>query len=140
LPFHDTPKQKSSEQILKGKFSYGHPVWRTVSTQAKCLINEMLTVDPKKRPSINDVLQHKWLRDDAKVLQKARMLMSTKRCLVDTNSVNIEEPFSNVRITETVKSITRQRHVVNNKTLQDINQNMETDFTFTPPPKRQRVE
>ncbi|EDX05583.1 GD24241 [Drosophila simulans] len=74
LPFSDEYGTPAAQQIKKGRFAYGHPSWKGVSQRAKLLINQMLIVDPERRPSIDDVLQSSWLRD-APMLQKAKRLM-----------------------------------------------------------------
>lgn len=48
--------------IRTGSFSFENPVWGGVSLQAKDLINTLLQVDPNKRPSAAEVLNHPWLQ------------------------------------------------------------------------------
>ncbi|RZB39051.1 Pkinase domain containing protein, partial [Asbolus verrucosus] len=38
------------------------PQWELISDSAKDLIQQMLTVDPKQRITIQEVLNHRWLR------------------------------------------------------------------------------
>lgn len=38
------------------------PQWEFISDSAKDLIRQMLSVDPKQRITIQEVLNHKWLR------------------------------------------------------------------------------
>jgi serine/threonine protein kinase len=35
--------------------------WDLISTSAKDLIIQMINLNPKKRPTINEVLEHPWL-------------------------------------------------------------------------------
>lgn len=39
-----------------------NPQWDFISEQAKDLVRQMLNVDHNKRISIQEVLNHKWLR------------------------------------------------------------------------------
>lgn len=56
----------SDEQILKkvsaGRFSFPSPEWDAISAEAKDLISLMLTMDPERRPSAREALNHRWLQ------------------------------------------------------------------------------
>nr|XP_029714683.1 ovarian-specific serine/threonine-protein kinase Lok isoform X2 [Aedes albopictus] len=77
LPFSDEYGSPASEQIKRGKFSFRHRSWKSVSPQAKKLIYEILTIDPNSRPSIDDILNSAWLRDP-EVIRKAEKLMNVR--------------------------------------------------------------
>jgi serine/threonine protein kinase len=51
--------------------------WGDSSPEAKDLISQMLTVDPKLRPSAKELLKHPWLQASAEVL-RSKDLASTK--------------------------------------------------------------
>ncbi|XP_016987447.1 ovarian-specific serine/threonine-protein kinase Lok isoform X2 [Drosophila rhopaloa] len=91
LPFSDEYGTPAAQQIKKGRFAYGHPAWKRVSQRAKLLINQMLIVDPERRPSIDDVLQCSWLRD-AQMLQKAKGLMKLESMEIEEEENNFLEP------------------------------------------------
>lgn len=74
LPFSDDYGTPASEQIKRGQFEFKSRAWRSVSNAAKSFIRRMLTVNPKKRPSIDDLLHDRWL-DDADVITTAERLM-----------------------------------------------------------------
>lgn len=63
LPFADDYGTAAAEQIKRGKFEFRSSNWRSVSSTARDLIRELLTTDVTKRPSIDQLLKHKWLRD-----------------------------------------------------------------------------
>ena len=44
-----------------GKFDYPSPYWDSVGDPALDLIDRMLTVDPEKRITIDECLQHPWI-------------------------------------------------------------------------------
>lgn len=77
LPFSDEYGSPATEQIKRGRFKFGRRVWTTISSQAKKLIYDMLTVDPNSRPSIDEVLNSSWLRDQ-EVIRKAEKLMNVR--------------------------------------------------------------
>ena len=63
--FHSTAKPSPAglvKQILKGDFSFDTEEWRNISKDAKDLIRKMLETDPKKRLSIQQILQSKWVK------------------------------------------------------------------------------
>ena len=47
--------------IREGKFSFSAPIWMDVSDLAKDLIVKLLIVDPEKRLSATQALQHPFL-------------------------------------------------------------------------------
>uniref|UniRef100_A0A4W5Q784 Ribosomal protein S6 kinase, polypeptide 5 n=1 Tax=Hucho hucho TaxID=62062 RepID=A0A4W5Q784_9TELE len=61
----------SAEEIMKkikqGDFSFEGEAWRSVSQQAKDLIQELLTVDPDKRIKMCGLRYHAWLQDDSQL-------------------------------------------------------------------------
>ncbi|CAL8273341.1 unnamed protein product [Merluccius merluccius] len=61
----------SAEEIMKkikqGDFSFEGEAWRSVSQQAKDLIQELLTVDPNKRIKMCGLRYNAWLQDDSQL-------------------------------------------------------------------------
>jgi len=49
------------DQIMSGDFEYPDPYWTHISASAKDLINNLLVVDPKKRFTADQALQHPWI-------------------------------------------------------------------------------
>ncbi|XP_062163469.1 calcium-dependent protein kinase 29 isoform X3 [Alnus glutinosa] len=52
------------EAILAGKLDLKSPPWPSISTGAKDLISKMLTMEPKKRITAAEALEHPWLKED----------------------------------------------------------------------------
>ena len=50
-----------SQQIKLGRFDYPSPYWDSVGDPALDLIDRMLVVDPEKRYSIDECLEHPWV-------------------------------------------------------------------------------
>ncbi|KAJ1354608.1 putative ribosomal protein S6 kinase alpha-2 [Parelaphostrongylus tenuis] len=69
VPFHARSKTESAteimERIRKAQFSFDGEAWKAVSVDAKQLINGLLTVDPKKRLSMQELSHHVWLNSAA---------------------------------------------------------------------------
>jgi doublecortin-like kinase 1/2 len=49
------------DQILSGSFEFTKPFWDCVSQSAKELITHMLEVEPSKRYTAYEVMQHQWV-------------------------------------------------------------------------------
>eukprot|EP00047_Mylnosiga_fluctuans_P018588 m.72663 g.72663 ORF g.72663 m.72663 type:complete len:461 (-) comp7692_c0_seq1:4143-5525(-) len=70
-PFHIAPGAQAAPNPLYGKlgaeiasgaFDLDAPDWNGVSADAKNLVKEMMIVDPMVRITIDDALQHPWLK------------------------------------------------------------------------------
>lgn len=61
-PFWDEVQERLYKQIKEGRYDFPKPEWDTVSKSAKELIQRMLTVDPHKRITIAEALDHPWVR------------------------------------------------------------------------------
>ena len=59
LPFAEQTTAATTQAIITG--SYKFPNKNTVSMECKDLIMIMLTIDPKMRPTINDIQGHPWM-------------------------------------------------------------------------------
>lgn len=62
--FSDDFPYKLQQQIALGYFDYPSPFWDDVSRSAMDLVDSMLVVDERRRPTMQDCLQHDWLEDD----------------------------------------------------------------------------
>ncbi|CAE8582010.1 unnamed protein product [Polarella glacialis] len=52
---------KIEEKILRGLWDFDLPIWDKVSQDAKSLVSGLMTLDPKTRLSVDQVLEHVWL-------------------------------------------------------------------------------
>lgn len=59
-PFNGDSDQEIQRKIIKGDLSFKHPEWEPISKEAKELIKTLLNLDPPKRPSAADTLNHVW--------------------------------------------------------------------------------
>ena len=51
-----------TEKVAKGQYTFLSPWWDEISKPAQDLVSHLLTVDPEKRYSIEQFLQHPWIR------------------------------------------------------------------------------
>ncbi|CAM9187931.1 unnamed protein product [Ectocarpus fasciculatus] len=80
-PFHDDNQastKRSSRfmlfaKIKKGVYSFHDEYWSDISPEAKDLIARMLTVDPNKRLTADQALEHPYLKIDTTVLEGNNM-------------------------------------------------------------------
>uniref|UniRef100_A0AAF5PI69 Calcium/calmodulin-dependent protein kinase type II n=2 Tax=Wuchereria bancrofti TaxID=6293 RepID=A0AAF5PI69_WUCBA len=60
-PFWDEDQHRLYAQIKAGAYDYPSPEWDTVTPEAKNLIDNMLTVNPKKRITAEQALKVPWI-------------------------------------------------------------------------------
>ncbi|XP_037052409.1 ovarian-specific serine/threonine-protein kinase Lok [Bradysia coprophila] len=64
LPFTNDGHTVAQTLIKTGQFNFKKPQFEFVPETAKQLIKQMLTVNPSKRPTIDDVIMHPWLQEE----------------------------------------------------------------------------
>ncbi|KAI0340427.1 Pkinase-domain-containing protein [Trametopsis cervina] len=63
-PFDRDTQQQEMEAIIAGDYKFEpEEYWENVSETAKDFVRTCLTVDPTRRPTAAEALQHKWLAD-----------------------------------------------------------------------------
>lgn len=67
-PFIEQNQRELFRKIRKGQYEFHDEYWGSVSAEAKDLISSLLTVEPSKRLSASEALQHKWMMQDASLL------------------------------------------------------------------------
>jgi serine/threonine protein kinase len=60
-PFYEENNQKLFEMIKTCSYEFPSPFWDDISDSAKNLIRTILVVDPKKRPTAEEILAHPWV-------------------------------------------------------------------------------
>jgi len=65
-PFNGRENITILHKIAHGRFTFHHPVWKRVSDEAKDFIKFLLVPNPKRRPTIQEVLKHPWLAEGAR--------------------------------------------------------------------------
>nr|GMC47824.1 calcium-dependent protein kinase 29 [Ipomoea batatas] len=69
-PFWGETEKAIFEEILKAQLDLESSPWPSISSSAKDLIRKMLTVDPQKRITAAEALEHPWLKEDGDASDK----------------------------------------------------------------------
>eukprot|EP00095_Tigriopus_kingsejongensis_P000281 maker-scaffold816_size93094-snap-gene-0.12 protein:Tk00281 transcript:maker-scaffold816_size93094-snap-gene-0.12-mRNA-1 annotation:"peripheral plasma membrane protein cask isoform x4" len=72
IPFVGT-KDRLYESVCTGKLYLHTARWQYVSDQAKDLIRQMLTVDPEERITVDEALNHPWIRERERFVPKMHL-------------------------------------------------------------------
>lgn len=59
-PFYGDSQQELFRHIMKGVYNFDREEWSDVSAEARDVIASMLVVNPAKRVTLDEVLQHEW--------------------------------------------------------------------------------
>ncbi len=62
-PFYDESIQVLTEKVARGQYTFLSPWWDDISKSAQDLVSHLLTVDPEKRYTIQQFLNHPWIRE-----------------------------------------------------------------------------
>ena len=65
--------QSDFDAIRLGRYNFDHSRWKKVSAAAKDLVSNLLVVNPAKRFTIENILDHAWI--------KVRLVIPFERCL-----------------------------------------------------------
>jgi len=60
-PFNENQNAELFEKIKTAEYSFPSPEWDHVSDDAKDLISKLLVVDPEKRLTAEEILEHPWM-------------------------------------------------------------------------------
>lgn len=63
-PFYDDNNKKLFAQIVNANYSFPDPYWTNISAHAKELVTKLLVIDPSRRLSADQILQHPWMAED----------------------------------------------------------------------------
>ena len=61
-PFYDESIQVLTEKVARGQYTFLSPWWDDISKSAQDLVSHLLTVDPEKRYTIQEFLDHPWIK------------------------------------------------------------------------------
>ncbi|KAI5952339.1 srk1 [Candida jiufengensis] len=64
-PFYDERIETLTEKVAKGQFTFLQPWWDEISQDAKNCVSNLLTVDPKRRYTIDEFLQDPWMNKES---------------------------------------------------------------------------
>lgn len=63
-PFYHQDTTELYKLIKTGKYEFPNPWWQNISDGAKDLVTKLLTLEPAKRATPDDVLKHPWISND----------------------------------------------------------------------------
>ncbi|KAL7537450.1 hypothetical protein ACHAXR_007827 [Thalassiosira sp. AJA248-18] len=75
-PFQNAQQRKQFESIKIGEFKFIDKYWGKVTDEAKSLIKSLLCVDPQKRISAEDAMDHPWMQIDPQRLRRSSLFSS----------------------------------------------------------------
>lgn len=61
-PFYDESISVLTEKVAKGQYTFLSPWWDDISKPAQDLVSHLLTVDPVKRYTIQEFMDHPWIK------------------------------------------------------------------------------
>ena len=61
-PFADRPNKTLTQQVIEGSYSFPDKYWKDISSEAKDMIRKLMTVDPTKRITVAQALDHPWMK------------------------------------------------------------------------------
>lgn len=76
---HDKYINDMASRIQRGSFDTDTEYWSLVSAPAKCLVTSLLTVDPKYRLDMRQVLAHQWFTGSSAVSPQSTPSLHTPR-------------------------------------------------------------
>lgn len=62
-PFYDESINVLTEKVARGYYTFLSPWWDDISASAKDLITHLLCVDPAQRYTIDEFLEHPWIKN-----------------------------------------------------------------------------
>lgn len=62
LPFDSDSKTEIFEKTVKAKLDFEDDIWKLMSDDAKEIVGGLLSWNPKDRPNLGAILNHKWFQ------------------------------------------------------------------------------
>lgn len=69
-PFYDERIETLTEKVARGEYTFLSPWWDEISDEAKHCVQKLLTVNPLKRYTIDDLLNDPWMTKQVKKQEK----------------------------------------------------------------------
>jgi serine/threonine protein kinase len=69
-PFYNESNPALVRQIRKGEFEFHSPYWDNISAAAKELVSGLLVVDPARRFTVHQCLEHPWIHNAGEASSK----------------------------------------------------------------------
>lgn len=82
---------------MNGKYTFASPYWDRISESAKDLIRHLLIVEPKKRYSSEEILQHPWIKQNTSTEDLTHVLPTLKKT---SESSKVKFSFKKICLTK----------------------------------------
>jgi calcium/calmodulin-dependent protein kinase I len=63
-PFYHESDPELFQQIMRGDYEFDSPYWDAISDSAKDFIRHLMELDPKKRYTCRQAIDHPWISGD----------------------------------------------------------------------------
>lgn len=94
-PFYDESIPMLTEKVARGQFTYLSPWWDTISDSVKDLISHLLTVDSKKRYTIDQFFNHPWITEEPFIRPDTCATILTQKQIQDQLKYNKQQQQQN---------------------------------------------
>lgn len=64
-PFRAQDRAELLDEIIHARYEFHDRYWHNISSEARDFINKLLSIDPRKRPTATEALNHRWMTTDA---------------------------------------------------------------------------
>ncbi|CAG9836647.1 unnamed protein product [Diabrotica balteata] len=100
LPFKSPDRSILEKIIINGYYTFEDEKWEEISSDAKELVKEMLTVEPENRITVTNILKHQWLSKDLNMKIRVNQLYHSH---LETAEENVT-PFDNEPSAKRIRS------------------------------------
>ncbi|CAM9753486.1 unnamed protein product [Scytosiphon promiscuus] len=98
-PFHDERQPRLFRRIRDGSFVFHDELWDSTSDQAKDFVRRLLVVDPRKRMTAKQALEHPWMVDSGKDLAKNDLGFNLEQLRVFNATAKLRSAIKSVMAT-----------------------------------------
>ena len=95
-PFNGETDKEIMDAVKKGTFDFPEEEWDVITEEGKDLIKKMLTYDPKKRLSANQVLSHPWFttfKGNINIINKQTDIKDPMRSILIDWLISLQNKF-----------------------------------------------
>ncbi|CAM9657996.1 unnamed protein product, partial [Hapterophycus canaliculatus] len=95
-PFHDERQPRLFRRIRDGSFVFHDELWDSTSDQAKDFVGRCLVVDPQKRMTAKQALEHPWMLDSGEDLAKNDLAFNLEQLRVFNATAKLRAAIKSV--------------------------------------------
>ncbi|KAG5518060.1 hypothetical protein PMAC_003246 [Pneumocystis sp. 'macacae'] len=94
-PFYDQDIQVLSRKVSQGEYSFLSPWWDEISKSSQDLISNLLKVDPEKRYTIDQFLNHPWILESNKKTEPTHDMSYVSSTLATDSTISLRSKLKN---------------------------------------------